>query len=158
MATATATQTPLWFLANLATIKIDGAETGGAWSMVELAGPEGDMPPLHLHSREDEGFYVLEGSLTVFVGGEEIALAPGDCAVAPRGEPHAYRVDSDQARWLAITSPSGFERFVAAVAQPAAAATLPPAPPSIDPAQVAEIAATYGIEILGPPGALPTGA
>ena len=145
---------PLWFLANLATVKVDGDETGGAWSLVEIVGAQGDMPPLHSHASE-EAFYVLEGRLTLFLPGEEIVVEAGGCVVAPRDVPHVYRVDSEVARWLAIASPSGFERFVMDVAEPAAEPTLPPLPPSVDPARVAELAAGYGIQILGPPGALP---
>ena len=154
MSTTTTTDT-FWFIQNLAVVKVSGDETGGAWSIVELTGPKGDMPPLHVHQREEEAFYVLDGEMTLFVGDDEIHLSAGECAVAPRGIPHVYRVDSDQARWLAIASPAGFERFVAEAATPAEALTLPPGPPEVDPAQLAEIAADYGIEILGPPGTLP---
>jgi quercetin dioxygenase-like cupin family protein len=154
MSTATATDA-FWFIRNLAVVQVSGTETGNAWSMVELTGPKGDMPPLHVHRREDEAFYVLEGEMTLFVGSDEITVSAGECAVAPRDVPHVYRVDSDEARWLAIASPAGFERFVVEAAVPAEARTLPPGPPAVDPAKLAEIAAGYGIEILGPPGALP---
>jgi quercetin dioxygenase-like cupin family protein len=157
MSAVTTKPQPLWFLANLATVKVEGAQTGGSWSMVELAGPRGDMPPLHVHVDEDEAFYVLEGRLTVFVGDEEIVLEPGDCAVAPKGIPHVYRVDSEQARWLGIASPS-FGQFVTEVGEPAAQETLPPLPPAVDPARVAEIAAAHGVEVLGPPGTFPAAA
>jgi quercetin dioxygenase-like cupin family protein len=143
-----------WFIQNLAVVHVMGEQTGEAWSMVELTGPRGDMPPLHVHQREDEAFYVLEGELTVFVGDQEIHLSPGDCAVAPRGVPHVYRVDSEEARWLGIASP-GFARFVAEAGVPAEAATLPPGPPAVSPERLTELAAAYGIEILGPPGTLP---
>lgn len=150
-------QQHLWFLANLARVQVAGEETGGAWCMVEMAGPRGDMPPLHVHHRDDEAFYVLEGELTLITaGGDEMALGAGECAVAPRGVPHVYRVESEQARWLVVCSPSGFERFVSEVAEPAGAPTLPPTSLSVDPARVAEIAAAYGIEILAPPGTLPS--
>ena len=65
--------------------------------------------------------------------------------VAPRGVPHAYRVGDRPARWLVISKPSGFERFVAEVAEGAIA----------DPATLAETATRYDIELLGPPGTLP---
>jgi quercetin dioxygenase-like cupin family protein len=155
MSTATATDT-FWFIQNLAVVKVWGTETGDAWSMVELTGPRGDMPPLHLHRTADEAFYVLDGELTVFVGDEETRLSPGECAVAPQGIPHVYRVDSEEARWLAISSPAaGFERFVAEAGVPAEAAALPPGPPAIAPERLAELADRYDIEILGPPGTLP---
>ncbi len=155
MPTATTTGA-YWFIHNLAIVQVPGSETGGAWSMVELSGPKGDMPPLHVHRREDEAFYVLDGELTLFVGGDELTLTAGQCTVAPRDVPHVYRVESDEARWLAIASPAGFERFVVEAAVPAEARTLPPGPPTVDPAKLAEIAAGYGIEILGPPGTIPS--
>jgi quercetin dioxygenase-like cupin family protein len=153
MATATATNA-FWFIQNLAVAKVRGEETGDAWSMIEITGPQGDMPPLHIHHLEDEAFYVLEGELTLFVGDREIRLGAGECAVAPRGIPHVYRVDSEQARWLGIASPT-FERFVAEAGVPADAMTLPPSPPAVNPERLTEMAAAYGIEILGPPGTLP---
>jgi quercetin dioxygenase-like cupin family protein len=155
MSTATTTDA-IWFIQNLAVVQVSGEETGEVWSMVELSGPHGDMPPLHVHRGSDEAFYVLEGEMTLFVGSDEITLSAGQCGVAPRDVPHVYRVDSEEARWLAIASPAGFERFVRDAGVPAEARTLPPGPPAVDPAKLAEIAAGYGIEILGPPGTLPS--
>src|SRR5690242_7768891 len=119
---------PLWFLANLATVKVDGDETGGAWSMVELAGAQVDMPPLHVHTHE-EAFSVLEGQLTLFLRGEGAVIEAGGCVVAPRDVPHVYRVASDVAWWLAVASPSGFEPVVSEFADPAPKPTLPPLTP-----------------------------
>jgi hypothetical protein len=113
------------------------------------------MPPLHVHHRNDETFYVLEGELRLFLSDREIVLAPGQAAFAPRGVPHTYRVESDRARWIVINSPAGFEQFLRAAGEPAPAAELPPAGRHGDPAQLATAAADQGIEILGPPGMLP---
>ena len=113
------------------------------------------MPPLHVHRRDDETFYVLEGELTLFVAGEQIVLGPGQAALAPRDVPHAYRVESEEARWLVITTPAGFDAFVREVAEPAPADELPPAGRPFDPAVLGQAAANVGIEILGAPGALP---
>lgn len=145
-----------WFLHNLVHIHLTGDETGGRTGLVELTGAPGDMPPLHLHREEDEGFMVLEGELTVYVaGGEPLRLGPGGSVLAPRGVPHVYEVTSSEpARWLAISTPSGFDRFVAEISEPAEAEELP-RDASIDPAHVAEVATRHGIEILGPPGTLP---
>jgi quercetin dioxygenase-like cupin family protein len=146
MATAEHTSTePLEFLHNIARVHVDAEHSGGAYALVELTGPKGDMPPLHIHEREDEAFYVLEGRMTVFVADWMIELEAGESAFAPRGVPHVYRVESNEARWLALVSPAGFETFVRQVA----------ATPGLAPAALTEIAAEYGIEILGPPGTLP---
>jgi hypothetical protein len=111
---------------------------------------------LHVHHSEDEAFYVLEGRMTLFVGDSQIEIAAGESAVASRGVPHVYRVDSERARWLAVASPAGFERFVAEVSVPAQELELPDGDPAVDPARLNAVADEYGIEILGPPGALPT--
>jgi mannose-6-phosphate isomerase-like protein (cupin superfamily) len=147
---------PLWFVDNLAFIHIDGEESGGAYSLSETWAAHGNMPPLHVHHRNEETFYVLEGDVRLFVGDREVMVAAGQAALAPRGVPHSYRVESDRARWLVINSPAGFEQFVRAASEPAPRAELPPAGRRADPAELARAAADQGIEILGPPGMLPT--
>src|SRR4029079_11912873 len=111
MTTATAAS-PLWFIHNLARVRAGD----GPLALVEIEGRAGDMPPLHVHRREDEAFYVLEGRVTVLLPGETIELGPGDAAVAPRDVPHAYRVGSETARWIRAAPPAGFRAIVAAVA------------------------------------------
>jgi quercetin dioxygenase-like cupin family protein len=115
----------------------------GIVDMIEV--PAGHMPPLHVHHNEDEAFYLLQGEATLYMPGEQLTLRPGDYFTAPRGVPHSYRVGDAPARWLIISSPAGFERFVAEVAEGAIA----------DPAELVEAAARYDIEIIGPPGTLP---
>jgi mannose-6-phosphate isomerase-like protein (cupin superfamily) len=146
---------PLWFIDNLVHVHVDGDTSGGALVVCEIRGGRGDMPPLHVHRRDDETFYVIEGELSLFVAGKHLLLGPGQAALAPRAVPHAYRVESEQARWLVITSPAGFDAFIREVAEPAAAEELPPAGRPQDPAILGQAAAEVGIDILGPPGALP---
>jgi quercetin dioxygenase-like cupin family protein len=122
---------------------LDGDESLGLVDMIEV--PAGDISPLHLHNAYAEGFYLMSGELTLHVPGDAVRLAPGDFFLVPRGVPHACRVGNSPARWLVTSTPAGFERFVADVA----------AGPVSEPAEVAAISATHGIEILGPPGALP---
>ena len=119
--------------------------TGGALGLVHMDTLAGDMPPLHVHHNEDEGFYVLGGELTLFLPGESVTLHPGDFFLAPRGVPHSYEAGPDGARTLVSSAPSGFERFVLAVA----------ALDELSPEVLGATAAEYGIEILGPPGARP---
>jgi quercetin dioxygenase-like cupin family protein len=120
--------------------------TGGDLGLVDMLEiPAGDMPPLHLHHREDEGFYVIAGRMTLHLPGRAIELGPGEFALAPRGVPHTYRVGDAPAHVLVTSTPSGFERFVGAVA------TLE----ELDPAALTAVAGDHDIEILGPPGMLP---
>jgi quercetin dioxygenase-like cupin family protein len=144
----------VWWKSGRVSVKIGGAETGGAFAQVETDDPRGTAPPLHIHHNEEETFFVLDGRLTVLVDGEPLQLGPGDFAVVPRGVPHAYLVTSERARMLVSFSPAGFEdAFVdlgVAVAgdEPPADAVLPP------PAEAAAAFAAYGCEIVGPPPAL----
>lgn len=146
---------PLWFTDNLAYVHVDGEESGGAFSLCELLAARGSMPPLHVHHRDDETFYVLEGELRLFLGNRQILVPAGKAALAPREVPHTYRVESDSARFLVINSPAGFEQFLRDAGEPAPGAELPPADRPFDPAELARAAAEHGIEILGPPGMLP---
>jgi len=148
---------PLWFIDNLVHVHVDGDTSGGSFALLEMCGRRGDMPPLHVHERDDETFYVIDGELSLFVRGQQLILGAGQAALAPRAVPHAYRVESEEARWLLVTTPAGFESFVREVAEPAPADELPPAERPQDPAVLAQAAAKVGIEILGPPGVLPAG-
>jgi quercetin dioxygenase-like cupin family protein len=143
----------LWFFGGLTTIKADGAGTGGRVTVTEQLAPRGGGSPLHVHHNEDEWFYVLEGELTLWVAGTTIVAGPGAFVFGPRDVPHTFVVSSDQARFLLVTEPAGFEGFVRALATPAAAPEIPPAPtapPDMEP--VLQAAADHGLEILGPPG------
>ncbi|MBV9093641.1 MAG: cupin domain-containing protein, partial [Streptosporangiaceae bacterium] len=116
----------------------------------------GDMPPLHVHPHDDEGFYVLDGVLRVHVGDRAVRLRAGQFTLAARGMPHAYVVESTApARWLAISN-GGFDHFIAAVSVTATAMTLPPAPSMPPPEELAAIAHQHGIDLLRPPGVLPS--
>ncbi len=142
MSTQIQSRTDLDFLGCRARV-LASTEALGLVDMVEV--PAGHMPPLHVHRNEDEGFYVLEGRVTLFLPGCSIELGPGEFHLAPRGIPHSYEVGDEPARLLTTSTPGGFERFVAAVA----------AVGEVDPGTLTAIAAEHGIEILGPPGARP---
>jgi quercetin dioxygenase-like cupin family protein len=143
----------LWFLGSLGTIKASAETTGGRVAVIEQLAPRGAGSPLHVHHREDEWFYVIEGQLTFWVGGKVIEAPAGSFVYGPRDIPHTFEVTSEESWFLLGVEPPGFEGFIRAVGEPAQALTIPP-PPSEppDPAQLATIAADYGMEILGPPG------
>jgi mannose-6-phosphate isomerase-like protein (cupin superfamily) len=144
---------PRWFIANLARIHVRGDEAGGL-GLVEITGAPGDMPPLHVHHRDDEVFYVLEGELELHAGDTSVLLGPGEAFVAPRGVPHVYRVASPTpARWLGLST-AGFEAFVEAASDPAPRAELPPAG-APDLPRIMAAAAAADIELLAPPGTFP---
>jgi quercetin dioxygenase-like cupin family protein len=143
----------LWFMGGLTTIKADGAQTAGRVAVTENLAPRGSGSPLHVHRREDEWFYVIEGELTFWVGGETVVAPAGAFVYGPRDVPHTFVVSSEQARFLLVVEPGGFEEFARQLGAPAERLEIPPAssePPDVD--ALVAVAAGYGIEILGPPG------
>ena len=142
-----------WFLGTLVTIKASSQTTAGRVAVTENLAPRGAGSPLHVHHREDEWFYVVEGELTFWVGGQIIIAAAGSFVYGPRDIPHTFAVSSDIARFLLVTEPAGFEEFVLALSEPATELVIPPPatePPDIE--AMTRLAAEYGLEILGPPG------
>ena len=109
----------LWFLGVLATVKASSETTAGRVTVIEHLAPRGSGSPLHVHHNEDEWFYVTEGELTFWVGGQVITAAAGSFVYGPREIPHTFAVSSEQARFLLVTEPAGFENFVRASAEPA---------------------------------------
>ena len=118
--------------------------------------PRGHGSPLHVHRNEDEWFYVLSGELTFWIDGDVTTATAGSFVSGPRDLPHTFTVSSDEAHFLLVIEPAGFENFLLELSQPAQSRTLPPA--SIEPPPLETMiaaAATHGLEILGPPG-IPT--
>ncbi|MFN8216823.1 MAG: cupin domain-containing protein [Solirubrobacterales bacterium] len=149
------TDEPRWFLANLARIRLSAEHGQGRIDLVEITGQRGDMPPLHVHHREDEIFVVLEGELSLHLPGSSRTLKAGQAAFAPMGVPHVYRVESETARWLGLSTPAGFSTFVTAASDAAGSEDMPPADRAPDLDRVGAAAAAAGIELLGPPGTMP---
>jgi mannose-6-phosphate isomerase-like protein (cupin superfamily) len=145
----------LWWIGMLATIKATAEKTGGQYTLVEILAPEGFASPLHVHHQEDEGFWIIEGEMTFYVGDQTIKARPGSFLFGPKGVPHAFTVDSGPARLLLILSPAGFEDLVREMGEPARSLNIPPqpeAPPEeAEMQRIAAIAARHGNEILGPP-------
>jgi quercetin dioxygenase-like cupin family protein len=110
-----------WWGGGLATIRATGKETDDLYSIVEVLEPEGARAPLHLHRKEDEAFYVLEGEMTFQIGEQTIRARPGSFVFGPKDVPHTYAVGSGPAKLLFLLSPPGFEGFVEAVSEPAEA-------------------------------------
>ena len=143
--------TPVWFLGNLMVLKATARSTNGAYGLLESLIPPGASPPLHVHHREDETFWVLEGALTVRCGEESYQASAGSYVFLPRGVPHPFRVDGDTpARMLTLLTPGGGEAFFVEGGRPAERATLPPAGRP-DLARLEQVAREFGSEFVGPP-------
>jgi quercetin dioxygenase-like cupin family protein len=104
------TQRSFWFADCLFTILVTGKESGGSYTTMELLIPPGKGPRLHLHDAEDEQFYVLEGTLTYWVGDHTFHVASGDFIHIPRQTPHRFTNGARPSRLLATFSPAGPEQ------------------------------------------------
>jgi mannose-6-phosphate isomerase-like protein (cupin superfamily) len=145
-----------WSLGALFIVHVDGEETGGEFALVEAIEPPGLMTPLHVHHRESQTMFVFEGEVTVYLPGKTLVVGPGESVYKPKGVPHTYKLTSETpARLLEVEAPAGFERFVAAAGDVARELTVPPRVENADFTRAIALAPDYGIEILGPPGALP---
>jgi quercetin dioxygenase-like cupin family protein len=139
-----------WWLGSLAVIKATAEDTGGQMTIVEISEPPGTEAPLHVHHREDEAFWVLDGSVTFEVGDTTIPAGPGDYVFGPRNIPHRYSVGDGGCRMLFIFTPCGFEGLIREMSEPAAARVLPPPPneDDFDLERVRKVAQAYGGDLL----------
>ncbi len=141
----------MWFAGGgIFTWKATGAETGGAFLLMEDRMEGGKVTPFHLHPNEDEAIYVLEGELLVDVDGEQHPVRQGGFFLAPRGVPHAFMVTSESARVLALQTPGTGESFYRDAGEPVHSAADAARP--ADFARLREVAErSASIELLGPP-------
>ncbi len=115
-----------WLADDLWVVLATGEQTGGRYSVVEQWMPEGSGPPPHVHAFEDEAFFVMEGEMTLEVGGEPLVAGPGSLASVPRNTVHSFKVTKGPAHVLNYYTPAGFEQAIMGCARPAESRTLPP--------------------------------
>jgi quercetin dioxygenase-like cupin family protein len=129
-----------------------GEDTNGKYAMWEAIVPPGGGPPPHVHSREEEGFYVLEGEITLQIGDKRLVAGPGVFANMPVGTPHSFKNEGSRlAKMLISVAPAGLERmfFEFGVPLPEGSTTaLPPTKQEIE--KLLAVAPKYGIEIKLP--------
>lgn len=102
----------IWFLGTQMRLAVNSAQTNGAFGLIEQTLPPGFAPPLHVHHREDEAFYVIEGKISFTCGEETFEAFPGTFIFLPRDVPHGFRVKENQsARLLQFSFPGGLEEF-----------------------------------------------
>ncbi len=138
-----------WWQGSLMTIKARAEDTAGALGLVDGTFYRGFGPPLHVHAREDEAMYVLEGEIRFRQGDRKLVAGPGTWIWQPRGVPHAFKVESDRARALVIVTPGGFEAMFEAGGVPLSESPEPPQQ-TYDPAAAAALATEFGFEVVGP--------
>lgn len=129
-----------------------GDDTDGKYAVFEATVPPAGGPPPHVHSREEEGFYVLEGEITFTIGDKRFVAGAGMFANMSVGTPHSFKNESGKpARMLISVAPAGLEKmfFECSVPLPEGSTTaLPPTKEEIE--KLLAIAPRYGIEIRLP--------
>ena len=98
-----------WYMGMLLTFLAERADTGGGFSLIEVFLKSGNEPPPHVHEREDELFYILEGEMDVYVGNEVFNVGAGECLFLPKHKPHTFVVRSPKLRNLVLFVPGGLE-------------------------------------------------
>lgn len=129
-----------------------GAETDGKYAQMEaIVGPGGGPPP-HVHSREEEAFYILDGEITFQVGDQTIVATPGMFANIPVDTTHSFRNDGKKpAKMLITIAPAGLEQLFLEFGVPVAPGTTTAPPPTNEEImKLLEIAPRYGVEIKLP--------
>ena len=127
-------------------------ETNGKYALWEALVPPGGGPPPHVHSREEEGFYILEGEITITINGERVVATAGMFANMPVGTPHSFKNESDRpAKMLLSVAPAGLEEMFFEVGVPLAEGATTAQPPTKDEIErLLAVATKYGIEIRSP--------
>ncbi len=143
-----------WWLDILWVVLVDGADTGGRYSLMHETLPKGSGAPPHKHTWSDEHFDILEGEIT-FLLGEEIRVGrKGDFVFVPRNTRHAFRVDSETAVFLNGYTPAGLELAVREMAMPAPKREIPPRGATPPPQMTEEQYRRYGMVNLPGPNPL----
>lgn len=159
----------LWFLGTFVRVKLDGRQTAGRLGAFEVLFPRGAAPPLHSHP-QDETICVLDGELTAWIVDVDLLdsergdtpawieqraqrCGPGAVVYAPGGTPHTFRVESDTARVLTLSTPAGIEEFARALAEPALWPWLQPPSdgPRLAPDRIEAAERRFGMVRHGPP-------
>ncbi|HEY6339858.1 MAG TPA: cupin domain-containing protein [Bryobacteraceae bacterium] len=130
---------------------ITGEQTGGAFFMAELSVPPGCGNPPHIHTREEETFYLQQGTLTVQVGGKTVTASAGDAICLPKGVVHSFQNNGNvDVKALLVAVPGGLEKFFEEAFYPAA--EYPAVPPTMEAfvGRVLTAAPKAGLQFLPP--------
>jgi mannose-6-phosphate isomerase-like protein (cupin superfamily) len=127
-------------------------ETDGHLDLMDCVQPPDAATPLHMHTRYEERYWLISGSMTVFAGADEVTMGPGDYYVVPTHVPHMVRFGPEGARALVFSSPAGFADLVARAGTPGHLATPET---ELDTDRFLAVSAELGDVVLGPPGTTP---
>jgi quercetin dioxygenase-like cupin family protein len=139
----------LWIAGDTMWIKATAADTGGAYTLLEVLAAPGGGPPPHIHANEEESFYVVDGVFEILIGDRVFRAEAGSTAIVPRGTVHRFRCAGDRpGRLLILFTPGGLEGFFREAGVPA---TDDGPPPPIDEAEIARTARAslrYGLRVV----------
>lgn len=138
-----------WWQGGLYRFKARAIDTGGALGLVEATLYRGFGPPLHVHRREDEAFYVIDGEIRFRLHEEEFVRGPGSWVWGPRDVPHTFTVESETARALILVTPGGMERMFEVGGVPVSESPEPPVT-EYDPEHAAAFSREFGFDVVGP--------
>lgn len=125
-----------------------GDKISGAFCLVDEQAKKGETVPLHRHPDDMESFYVIEGEMTLYVGDQPFRATPGAFAHIPAGTVHGFRVESERARYLILTTPQHGE-FYRAISLPSRPGGLPPEQ-AVEEGTIMAACEKYNIELIGP--------
>jgi len=145
----------IWHMGALMVFHVTSEQSGNAFWLAEQTSHSNYASPLHVHSREDETFHVLEGRISLEIGEDRYEAGPGETVFAPRGIPHSYKVESDSAKWLVLGTPGGFDGWFFETGEPATSLEVPTFDSSsfFDFGEAIAAVQRYGGQVLGPPRA-----
>ena len=141
------------YMGSLMTFLVDAAETGGRFALMEYTAKPGNEPPPHLHEREDETLYILEGEIEAYQGDEVLRLAPGDCLFTPMGTAHSWYILTPNLRMLIMVAPPFSDRYFREMARPTDDMSLPSDQRTYaqsSPEHAIAVGEKHGIRILTP--------
>lgn len=144
-------ETSTWYMSNLTTYLVEKKDSNGEFGLMEAVMIPGNEPPPHMHTREDELYYVLEGEVDVYVGDDTFNVTTGECVFLPKLIPHAFVIRSRQLRLLLIITPGGLEGAFRGMASPAQSLELPIGMPTYSASDLTltvKVFEDYGVHLL----------
>lgn len=130
-------------------------DNNGAFDFVISKIRRGTEPPPHIHTREDEFFYILSGEMRVFVEDEVFLVTAGECVFMPRGKAHAWLITSEEVHLVAVIAPGGFTEAFNKLSAPAERMEVPTDADietyaNADLTETIKVHEQYGVQLLAP--------
>ncbi|ACU61253.1 cupin domain-containing protein [Chitinophaga pinensis] len=128
-------------------------QTGGSFALLEMVLPQGAEPPAHLHEKEDETFYVLDGTVSFRIGSKTYIAGPGETIFAPRLIAHEFRITSSQLHFITLLTPGSFWDYFMEFSTAADAVPVVKAPTELPPADflmhlINRLNSQYGVKLV----------